>query len=200
MKTLIINGTYHKNGMTATLTKSLEKGIKNVNPKADIKTIMLLEQEPEYCKGCNTCQKEKKKSIGTCAIKDDVRKTLENMTKYDVIVFASPIYEFCVTALMKKFYERCLPLFKFERGISGRNKKSKKRIGVIMLSSGAPTPFNTILRMSRYPVFVGKFILKSAGCGSIKKFIAGAMENNKKTKEKYANKAYKLGQKIANLF
>ncbi|HVP80991.1 MAG TPA: SCP2 sterol-binding domain-containing protein [Thermodesulfobacteriota bacterium] len=74
---------------------------------AETETIYLKEKEIHSCVGCYTCWA---KTPGVCVFKDDMPELLEKVKGCDILVYATPLYNFNVTALLKAFQERLLPL------------------------------------------------------------------------------------------
>ena len=202
MKVTIINGSYHKNGMISQLVENFisgfKSGLKNIE-SAEIINYFLKDKNIEYCLGCHSCDKSPGELIiAECAVKDDVRPILDDLTSSDVIIFASPVYAYGVTAVMKKFIERSIVLADPEKGIFvSRIKKKKGRMGVIITSTGCPPVINTILKFNRYPKFILKFLCKLLGCGKKYVISAGAMESSEKMKKRFLDKSFKLGQKLS---
>jgi len=89
--------------------------------------------------------------------------------KADILVYASPIYQFTITALFKKFNERTMPvLFRSKKSPfpQPRNKIKKGKKGVVLLSTGAPFPFNVLFGMTKY---AKKFFSYSAGHSDVRR-------------------------------
>ncbi len=76
--------------------------------------ILLKDKNIEPCTACGGCFRSHK-----CIIKDDMQEIYDKLQKADVIVLGSPTYFDNVTALMKKFMDRCLPLY-FSEKIKGK--------------------------------------------------------------------------------
>jgi multimeric flavodoxin WrbA/putative sterol carrier protein len=74
---------------------------------AETETIYLKEKDIHSCIGCYTCWT---KTPGVCVFKDDMPELLEKVRNCDIIVYATPLYIFNVTSLLKAFQERLLPL------------------------------------------------------------------------------------------
>jgi multimeric flavodoxin WrbA len=193
MNYVIINGSYRKKGNTFSLVDSLIKGIKQSDSKAKLEIINLIDQKVEFCKGCTACFKVDGKDLGTCVQKDGFDKILRSMLECDRLVFATPIYEANITARLKRFCERSMPLFYSTKTFpKPRNKKVKGKKGLVVMSSGAGFPFNIIFGLTKQPAKILSFFLKSSTCSSVKKLPAGGFAN-KKSQEKFINKAFKLG-------
>jgi multimeric flavodoxin WrbA/putative sterol carrier protein len=79
------------------------------NNGAEVESVNLREKEVRFCTGCYTCWT---KTPGKCVQRDDM--TLEIFPKFlnaDMVIYASPLYQYTVTASMKAFIERTLPAF-----------------------------------------------------------------------------------------
>src|SRR3972149_974403 len=59
------------------------------------------------CNACEACQDEK---LGECVIEDDMRPLYPRMRECEILVIASPIYFFSVSAQTKLFIDKCYPL------------------------------------------------------------------------------------------
>lgn len=70
-------------------------------------TIYLKEKAIHCCVGCYTCWA---KTPGICVFKDDMPELLEKVRNCKILVYATPLYNFNVTSLLKAFQERLLPL------------------------------------------------------------------------------------------
>jgi len=78
---------------------------------AETKSIELIKHTIKYCRDCRNCWiKNPELTIGICPLKDDMHSILEEYLHSDGYVFASPVYDVCVTALMKTFLERKIAL------------------------------------------------------------------------------------------
>ena len=76
---------------------------------AEIEYIKLKDMKINPCTGCYTCWT---KTPGECIIKDDMSSLRLKSRKADLVVFASPLYIFNVTGIMKNFLDRNLPNMK----------------------------------------------------------------------------------------
>ncbi len=74
---------------------------------ATVELFRLDEMQLKQCVGCYTCWTA---TPGTCIHKDDMPMLLEKHKAADLIVYASPLYIFSVTGVMKTFLDRLLPL------------------------------------------------------------------------------------------
>ncbi len=200
MKAVIIKGTYHRSGVISELVDNLVAGLCAVRPEAEVTLIDLLDAHVEFCRGCGSCtETSPDKPLGDCSItEDDVRGILEQVLECDVLVFATPIYMFGPTAVMKRFMERMLAVMKPSRmGPAGRPRKRRDKVGVVLLSSGAPYPLNVLAGMTRYPSRILGMLCGHAGCGRVFRLKAGGIQSSTKNRERYNRKARELGRRTA---
>lgn len=100
MKILILHGSARRNGVTGQLADEFARGAKDAKHK--VSKIELKEKEIKDCMGCGACQK----NGGNCVQKDDMSAIYKEMLNSDVIVFASPVYFYTWTSLMKRVLDR----------------------------------------------------------------------------------------------
>lgn len=197
MKVTIIDGTHNKNWMTVKLIDEFVRGLKSKYDNAEISHYDLMNENIKPCMWCGKCTEDQDADRGLCNIKwDKWEEIINKCLESDVIVFATPIYEYCVSSTMKRFLERCLPLGKFKFWIVPRSKVSKNKTWIILCVSGAPYPFNFLMWIAIYPKFILTKIAKFFGCGKIKSIFAWLMLGSEKIKNKYMKKAFELGQLV----
>jgi len=107
MKILALQGSPRpKTGSnTEILLQEFLKGARSAG--AETETVYLMEKKIHPCVGCFTCWV---KTPGVCVFKDDMPELLEKVRNCQVLVYAFPLYNYNMTALMKAFQERILPL------------------------------------------------------------------------------------------
>jgi len=106
MKILAIQGSPRpKVSNTEILLQEFLKGARAQG--AETETVYLKEKEFHPCVGCYTCWV---KTPGVCAFKDDMPDLLEKVKGCDILVYATPLYNYNMTSLLKAFQERLLPL------------------------------------------------------------------------------------------
>lgn len=108
-KVLIVCGSPRRNGNTSILCDEFMKGA--VEARHDVEKILLADKKVNLCTGCGTCVRTKK-----CAQKDDMAALLEKMLAADVIVLATPVYFYSMSAQLKVFIDRCAPRYEEMRG------------------------------------------------------------------------------------
>ncbi|NHJ19566.1 MAG: hypothetical protein EAX91_01390 [Candidatus Lokiarchaeota archaeon] len=76
---------------------------------ANVEYFKLKDYNIHDCSGCYTCWT---KTPGECIYKDDMTILRKKYREADLVVFASPLFIFNVTAFLKRFLERLCPLLK----------------------------------------------------------------------------------------
>jgi len=106
MKILAIQGSPRpKSSNTEILLQEFLKGAQSQG--AETETIYLKGKDIHSCVGCYTCWA---KTPGVCVFKDDMPEILEKVKGCDILVYATPLYNYNMTSLLKAFQERLLPL------------------------------------------------------------------------------------------
>lgn len=117
---LIINGATRKNGNTDIIINKIIEG--SINEKVKINLINLRNKKIRDCIGCYICYEKNK-----CSIDDDMKEILDSINRSDMIIFASPIYWWGVTGIMKIFIDRLY----FYYSLRNKNLISGKKAIVI---------------------------------------------------------------------
>jgi len=106
---IVFDGGPRKDNMSKTTlaTKKFCEGLESEG--AVVEYIRLKDKDIKNCTGCYTCWT---KTPGQCIYKDDMPELLEKYRAADLVVFASPLYIFNVTGILKTFMDRLLPLMK----------------------------------------------------------------------------------------
>ncbi|MFH2012791.1 MAG: flavodoxin family protein [Pseudomonadota bacterium] len=136
MKLTVFNGSPRgKNGNTHFMVKEFIQGVKEAG--SEIENIFLTEKEINYCLGCFDCWT---KTPGKCIQKDDMEGLLREFMSSDIVVFATPLYVFNVTGLMKNFMDRLLPLSgphfgKDKTGVCKHEKRFEKYPKLVVISN-----------------------------------------------------------------
>lgn len=105
MRILAINSSYRGNkGHTHFLIEKLFQGAKESGAECEV--VTLSKNKINMCKACNICQSEKHYLRCVYDEKDDVKSTFSKMEKSNIIIFATPVYIFGISGLMKIFLDR----------------------------------------------------------------------------------------------
>jgi len=104
MKVLALNGSLRgSRGAAGKILQSMEAGV--VRAGGIWNMVHLSELKIETCRACNHCQKTKSYK---CIFdgKDNAEEVFGKMADSDVLIYASPVYVFGVSSLLKRFLER----------------------------------------------------------------------------------------------
>ncbi len=105
MNIIAINGSHKgKGGYTHFLVEKLLAGAEKRG--ASCEEIILAEMKINTCKACNVCQSKGHFLRCIYEEKDDVAMIFDKMRKANIIVYATPIYVFGMSGLMKVFFDR----------------------------------------------------------------------------------------------
>jgi multimeric flavodoxin WrbA len=104
MKIIAINGSPRKNWNTHILLNKALEGARSVGAETEL--IHLYDLDYKGCIGCLACKIKNGKSLGHCAVSDDLKSVLDEIDKCDGLILGSPIYLGDVTAMMRAFIER----------------------------------------------------------------------------------------------
>jgi putative NADPH-quinone reductase len=105
MKIVAINGSHRgERGYTQFLIDKVFQGARPVG--AQCETIVLAQHTIHPCSGCRVCHTEKSYLKCVYHEKDDVSQLFEIMRSADMLIYATPVYIFTMTGLMKTFLDR----------------------------------------------------------------------------------------------
>ena len=99
MKIIILMGSPNKNGSTRILVDSFVKGATESGHDCEIIDVCHANIHP--CIGCVRCGYE-----GPCVQKDDVEQIRGKLLASDMVVFATPLYYYGMTAQLKAVVDR----------------------------------------------------------------------------------------------
>ncbi len=102
-KITVLVGSPRKNGNTEILADAFIKGAEQAGN--EVTKIRLSERKVNGCIGCDYCTK----NDGKCVQKDDMQAIYDTLYETDVIVLATPIYYFGITAQLKAVIDRFYP-------------------------------------------------------------------------------------------
>lgn len=108
MNVLALNASPRGGGQSKTefLLNHLVQGMREAG--ADVEIAALRKKKIKQCVGCFTCWT---KTPGVCIHQDDMTKELyPKWLAADLVVYAFPLYHYTVSAAMKTFIERTLPV------------------------------------------------------------------------------------------
>jgi len=108
MKVLVFLGSPRKKGNSEVLTEAVLKGIRQAGGEPEI--IRLCDLEISPCISCGGCDK-----TGKCVVDDDMTSLYDKIISTDLIILASPIFFYGITAQAKAFIDRTQALWNRKR-------------------------------------------------------------------------------------
>jgi multimeric flavodoxin WrbA len=143
---LILKGSPRKKGNSAVLSDQVFAGAKQAG--AQVESIYLHGMDIQPCDACDVCQE----GYEGCIIEDDMQTLYPKLIAADVIVIASPIYWFTISAQTKLCIDRWYALER-EDGSALRGKQ----LSIVLVygdtdlyTSGGVNAIHTFESMARY--------------------------------------------------
>ena len=102
---LILSSSPRRGGNSDRLCDAFLQGCKDAGHT--VEKIFLKDKHINYCTGCGICSMYGK----PCPQKDDAAEVIEKMIAADVIVMATPVYFYTMSAQMKTLIDRCCGLY-----------------------------------------------------------------------------------------
>ena len=145
MKITVLNGSPRKQN-TAAMVDAFTEGAKAAGHEVEV--LQVGKMKIGGCLGCEYCHG---KGEGKCIQKDDMEKVMPAYKDCDMIVFASPIYYFDMTAQLSAAIQRVYAI----------GKPTKATKAALLLSSASPNPFEGAI--ATYKTMIGYMGLEDAG-------------------------------------
>ena len=201
MRILGILGSPRLNGKCSTL---LRKSLEGAESKgADAKNVELVKCNIKYCMGCGNCfLKNPDLPIGACPLKDDAAAILEEYLMADGYIFASPVYDVFVTALMKTFLERKIALTyrspeevaKIPAARPGVAANFKKKASFIV-TGNCPDEFTEVMGDPCFEAFESHLLFEEID--TLDKLYVGGVENmSDAVFGERMDKAFSMGERL----
>ena len=148
MNILILSGSPRKGGNTDLLVEAFAKG---ASQKHHVEIVSVHDYKVNPCMGCNACFKDK---ANACVQNDDISLIYEKMSRADMLVIASPVYFYGLSAQLKAVIDR------FHNTI--RDTFRIKKMALLLVGAATlPELFDSIL--AQYRLCLNFFKLEDAG-------------------------------------
>lgn len=103
-KVLVLCSSPRVNGNTEILANEFARGA--IDAKNQVEYVRLADKKIGFCIGCRACENSEK-----CFQQDDMSELIDKVLNADVIVFATPVYFYVMSAQMKIFIDRLTPIY-----------------------------------------------------------------------------------------
>ena len=176
MNILILSGSPRKGGNTELLVDAFAKGAAKHH---HVEIVSVRDVKVNPCVGCNVCFK----TNSICAQKDDMAAIYEKMSQADMLVIASPVYFYGISAQLKAVIDRCHNPIRDSFHI-------KKTALLLVGAASLPELFDSIL--TQYQLCLNFFNIEDAG----KILVRGVKDKGDIKGTRFIEDAYQLGASI----
>ena len=176
MNILILSGSPRKGGNTELLAEAFAKG---ATAQHHVEMVSVRDYKVNPCLGCNACFK----TDGICAQKDDMPMVYEKMRQADMLVIASPVYFYGISAQLKAIIDR------FHNPI--RDSFHIKKMALLLVGAATlPELFDAIL--TEYNLCLNFFDIEDAG----KVLVRGIKDKGDIKGTHFIEDSYQLGASL----
>ena len=148
MNILILSGSPRKNGNTDLLVEAFAKG---ASEKHHVEVVSVHDYKVNPCMGCNACFTSEG---NTCVQKDDMPLIYGKLANADMLVIASPVYFYGLSAQLKAIIDRCHNPIRDSFHI-------KKAALILVGAASLPELFDSIL--AQYQLCISYFHIEDMG-------------------------------------
>ena len=176
MKILILTGSPRKNGNSNTLANHFTQGAEEAGHQIVRFDAAFKNVHP--CTGCNSCGMN-----GPCIFKDDFEFVRQHIVDADMVVFATPMYYFGISAQLKTVIDRFY-------AVNGQIHRPKKAALIMTYADNSPEKEGVII--NHYNVLLNYLGWQDAG-----QIIApGVWPVGAVNHTAYPRQAYELGKSL----
>ena len=141
MKITLLMGSPRKNGSTSAMADAFVAGAESAGH--EVVRFDVAKMDVKGCLGCEYCHVQ---GDGQCIQQDDMQEIYPHLNDCDMIVFASPIYYFTMSAQIEAAIQRVYCI--------GKPLKAKK--AALLLTSGSPGVYDAaIAQFKGYTAYTG---------------------------------------------
>lgn len=177
MKIIVLMGSPNPKGSTSILVENFVKGAEQAGHSCEVIDVCHVDIHP--CTGCVACGYE-----GPCVQKDDVEMIRQKLLASDMVVFATPLYYYGMTAQLKTVVDRFCA---YNSSLNSRHLKS----ALLTVAwnednwtfEALESHYKTLVR---YINFEDKGTVLGYGCGT----------PGMTARSKYPQQAYELGKSL----
>ena len=177
MKIVVLTGSPRKSGNSAYLAEQFIKGAEEQGHEVFRFDCAFKQVEP--CRACNRCGMN-----GTCIFNDDFFELRPKLIEADMVVFATPMYYFGISAQMKRVIDRFY-------AINGQIKGARKKAAFLM------TYADTAAREAEPMLAHYRMLMDYLGWTSVGEVVApGVWTAGSIRNTDYPGQAYRLGKSL----
>ena len=176
MNILVLSGSPRKGGNTDLLVDAFVRG---TSPRHHVEVVSVHDYKVNPCIGCNSCFAREDHA---CCQKDDMQIVYEKISKAEMLVIASPVYFYGLSAQLKAVIDR------FHNPI--RDTFHIHKMALLLVGAASlPELFDSIL--TQYKLCLNFFKLQDMG-----QVLVRGTKDKGDVGEESLLQAYALGQKI----
>ncbi|MCQ2199550.1 MAG: flavodoxin family protein [Paludibacteraceae bacterium] len=177
MNIIILSGSPRNGGNTEQLVDAFVSGASNQH---SVEVISINDYHINPCIGCNSCFK---RDDNSCFQNDNMKTIYSKLKSADMLVIASPVYFYGISAQLKAIIDRCHnPI---------RNTFNIKQTALILVGAATlPELFDSII--TQYELCLKFFNLKDSG----RVLVSGCRDKKDVEKTDALRQAYELGRSI----
>lgn len=177
MKITVLTGSPRKNGNSSYLADQFIKGAQESGHEVFRFDCAFKQVEP--CRACNRCGMD-----GPCIYNDDFQELRPRLIDADMVVFATPMYYFGISAQMKRVIDRFY-------AINGQIKGSPKKAAFLM------TYADTSAKEAEAMLVHYRTLMDYLGWTSMGEVVAsGVWTAGSVRNTRYPDQAYQLGKSL----
>ncbi len=196
VRVVAIVGSYRRGGITDQAVDAVLEGARENGAKTE--TLRLTEKHVEFCTNCRKCMEPPGEERGKCVQQDDLEPMLAEIEAADAVVLASPVNDYNVTAIFRRFMERLVGYAYWPWGQNapaGRSKKQPRRAGLIS-SAAMPGFFIPLATGAPRALRLTAKLLGAERAGSLWIGLA-AHEPRQQLSRRVRERARRLGRRLA---
>jgi multimeric flavodoxin WrbA len=199
MKILGFLGSPRLDGNCSKLLRKALDGAESTG--AETKLFEVINYNIMDCRGCSSCfLNNPDLLVGECILKDDAASILQEYVKADGYLFASPVYDGYITALLKRFLERKIALSYRAPGAEmimpfSRVPANFKRKASMIVTSNCSDEFGEAMGGPCYEAMEAHLMLEQVD--TVDKLYVGSVETiTEKDFSERMNTAYQMGIRL----